>query len=340
MTTDLRLSSDHGRPWSGAIAAFLTEKQRRSGSLRTVQSYQSLLYHFFTVVGKTPDQITSQDVFLWSYGKGVSGKDPSANTISARIACISSFYRFLIRMGLLLSNPCDQLQRPNAPATTPRGLTAAEVRLLLSVVPETAEGLRDRALMLTLVLTGRRRAELMALQLQDLTHEGGAVYYRYRGKGGKVRRRELPAPAYAAIMRALAAWGKDRATMAPAESLWPRRGTSGISGGTFYSHLQTYLARAGLPPAGVHLFRHTAAKLRRDTGATIEEVSRFLDHSNLAVTTVYLQRLEVLKDQGWAEVAALIEVPYEAAAVSPDHLSPGRTTASTQRRGAMRRAVQ
>jgi integrase len=72
--------------------------------------------------------------------------------------------------------------------------------------------------------------------------------------------------------------------------------------------LQRYLKRAGLPRAGVHIFRHTAAKLRRDVGESIEDVSRFLDHSSLAVTTVYLRRLEGQEDTGWAKVAQTIGV--------------------------------
>ena len=51
-------------------------------------------------------------------------------------------------------------------------------------------------------------------------------------------------------------------------------------------------AKAGLPPSGVHVLRHTAAKLRRDVGESVESVSQFLDHSSLAVTTTYLRRLE------------------------------------------------
>jgi integrase len=58
----------------------------------------------------------------------------------------------------------------------------------------------------------------------------------------------------------------------------------------------------------VHIFRHTAAKLRRDVGESIEDVSRFLDHSSLAVTTIYLRRLEGQEDQGWGKVAEAIGV--------------------------------
>jgi integrase len=56
-----------------------------------------------------------------------------------------------------------------------------------------------------------------------------------------------------------------------------------------------------MPP--VHVLRHTAANLRRDAGESIEDVSRFLDHSSLAVTTVYLRRLEGQEDLSWRRVA-------------------------------------
>ncbi len=59
-------------------------------------------------------------------------------------------------------------------------------------------------------------------------------------------------------------------------------------------------------PPHVHILRHSAAKLRRDAGESVEDVSRFLDHSSLAVTTVYLRRLEGQEDRSWRSVAAAI----------------------------------
>jgi len=56
----------------------------------------------------------------------------------------------------------------------------------------------------------------------------------------------------------------------------------------------------------VHIFRHSAAKLRRDAGESVEDVSRFLDHSSLAVTTTYLRRLEGQEDRSWGKVAEAI----------------------------------
>ena len=297
--------------WERSLYAFLIEKERRSGSLRTVQGYSSMLQDFFGRVGKAPDKVTVQEVFVWAHGKGISGKDPSPVTIGARMACLSSFFRFLIRMDIAHTNPCDKLERPRTSTPPARGLSADEVRRLLAVLPDTPQGLRDRAIILTLVLTGRRRAEVFRMTAGDLNFENGVCFYSYRGKGGKTGRREFPQPAVAALRAALAAFGKDLGVMAPSESLWPSPAFAdgrGLTSGTFYGRFRRYLQKAGLPPSGLHILRHSAAKLRRDAGESIEDVSRFLDHSSLAVTTTYLRRLEGQEDHGWGKVAEAIGV--------------------------------
>jgi site-specific recombinase XerD len=113
------------------------------------------MYFTSASVDIPPDRVTSQDVFAWAYGAGISGRQPSSVTIGARLACLSSFYRFLIRMGAMDANPCDALERPRVSPSPPRGLSADEIRRLLDAIPETPSGLRDRAIVLTLVLTGR-----------------------------------------------------------------------------------------------------------------------------------------------------------------------------------------
>jgi len=181
-------------------------------------------------------------------------------------------------------------------------LSADDVRRLLAVVPDTVRGRRDRAILLTFILTGRRRTEVMSLKAGDLTVEDGTAFYSYRGKGNKRGRRELPRPAYEAIVRTLADAGEELGSMAPDGSLWR------ISNGTFYGRFRRYLAAAGIAPTGLHVLRHSAAKLRRDAGESVEAVSSFLDHSSLAVTTVYLRRLEGVEDRAWRNVAVAIGV--------------------------------
>jgi integrase len=157
------------------------------------------------------------------------------------------------------------------------------------------------------VLTGRRRAEVIGLTAGDISLEGETAYYSYRGKGGKRGRRELPRPAFAALCATLADAGLSLAEMDLSGSLWQAgAGPRGVTGSTFYARFRRYLRTAGLAPTGVHILRHSAAKLRRDAGASIEAVSSFLDHSSLAVTSVYLRRLEGEADRTWPDVAAAI----------------------------------
>jgi integrase len=88
--------------------------------------------------------------------------------------------------------------------------------------------------------------------------------------------------------------------MAPEEPLFD------VSAHGFYLNLRRYYRKAKLRVGGVHVLRHSAAKLLRDAGQTVEEVSRLLDHANLAVTTTYLRRLEGEEDKDWRMVAALL----------------------------------
>lgn len=307
MTSPLPTVPIEASAWDQALYAFLVEKGNRSGSRRTVESYGRMLWRFFS--DTTPERVTPAVVLAYAHGIGLSGKPPSPVTIAARIACLSSYFRFLIRMGMVASNPCDQVERPRQSPSPARGYSADEVRRILAVVPDTIQGRRDQAILLVFILTGRRRAEVMDLKAGDISIEDSTVFYSYRGKGGKRGRRELPRPVWEAIRTTLLDCGKEIATMDPLESLWQAGASSrGLSGSTFYARFRRYLVAAALQPTGLHILRHSAAKLRRDAGESVETVSAFLDHSSLAVTTTYLRRLEGVEDHSWERVAEAIGV--------------------------------
>ena len=106
----------------------LTGNVRRSGSMRTMRAYSGMLCRFFITPGQPLDQVTAPEVFSYAHGTGLSGKKPSSVTIGARIACLSSFYRFLIPLGLVSGNPWDQLERPRATPT--QNIKLSETRLM------------------------------------------------------------------------------------------------------------------------------------------------------------------------------------------------------------------
>jgi len=299
--TDLAAAA--GRRWDGVVAAYLAEVGQRTGSTRTPQEYGRILARF---LADLPDPATASaaHVHAFAYAPGPSGRAPSPSTITVRLAAIRGLYDFARRMGLVTGNPAtsEHVRRPRQRPPTPRGLSADELRRLLAATPiHKPSGLRDRAIILTCVFTALRRQEVMRLRAGDLTHEG-AVYYRARTKGGVERHRELPRPALVAITEYLEARGRRLEDLPAAAPLWE------VSDMAFYANLKRYARTAGLPHVTPHVLRHAAAKLRRVTGASLEDVSALLGHRSIATTARYLARLEGEQDTGWPAVAALLGI--------------------------------
>ena len=289
--------------WKQLALAYAVELGKRSGSARTPDEYMRYVARFLARV-TDPSQATAVDVHAFAYGIGASGRDPSAATIAVRLAAVRGFLDFARRMGVLSRNPAADVKTPRTAPPTPRGLSAPELRRLLAAVPETPGGLRDRAIILTMVLTGLRRTEVLKLRAGDLSHDPGTgrTTYRVRTKGGAERHRDLPAPALAALQDALAAREMSLGELQREAPLFP------ISSHGFYANLRRYATTAGLRAVTPHVLRHSAAKLRRQTGASLEDVSSLLGHRNLSTTARYLARLEGDRDEGWHGVAELLGV--------------------------------
>ncbi|OFV80205.1 MAG: hypothetical protein A2Y78_04740 [Acidobacteria bacterium RBG_13_68_16] len=156
---------------------------------------------------------------------------------------------------------------------------------------------RDGTMIMVQVLTGLRRAELCRLGGEVLTdrQEDGSSRPSVLVKGGHRRRVYIPPPAMAAIDAWVERWD-------PRPPLW-----GGISTST-YGHVVGLYARAAGLRCSTHWLRHSAAKLRREAGASLEEIQAVLGHSNLATTDRYLRRLEPAPDTRWGAVAAAIGV--------------------------------
>ena len=286
--------------WEATAGAWLVEVGQRTGSKRTPVEYARIVQRFFNGIGG-PEKANAGFVHTFAYSPGPSGKEPSPSTITVRLAAISGFFDFAKRMGMVPANPADDVKRPRGRQPTPKGLDVEEIKKLLGVIPDNPVGLRDKAIIITAVLTGLRRQEVMGLRKGDLSRNG-SVYFEVRAKGGIQRRRELPTPAFAAINKALEARG------VTLENLPADRHLFNVSHQGFYANLKKYAKKANLEHVTPHVLRHSAAKFRRDTGASIEDVGAFLGHSSIATTARYLARLEGEHDNGWQAVANMLGV--------------------------------
>ena len=281
--------------WRSVALAFLVEKGARSGSRATVETYGRQLCRYLGSVG-TPEAAQPLDVLRFVHAPTAGGR-PSPATASLRLAVVFGFYDFARRMRLLDANPATAIQRPRVVPPPPRGLTTDEVHRLLGAIPDNRLGSLHRAMVVTGLLTGRRRSELVELRVA--ADDGVVLGCTTRVKGGDTWTASLPPPATALVREA--SQRSDR-RLEVGSRLFP------TSGASFYAWLRRYGAAAGVADLSPHVLRHTAARLRRETGCSVEEISRFLGHSNIATTSIYLQRLAGRVDDGWLPVATLLRM--------------------------------
>jgi integrase/recombinase XerC len=223
----------------------------------------------------------------------------SRAVIRLRFSALRSFYRFLVRRGLLTTSPVRNLALPKPGQRLPRFLTVEQTVALLTAplkelenqrkhsdqpAPE-AEYWRDAALLETLYSCGLRVSELCGLRADDIDANGQVI--RVRGKGRKERQVPIGAPALEAIRQywkalASAPVGEMPAFLAHEHRLQP------LSPRAVQARLKRYLASASLDPhLSPHKLRHSFATHLLDAGADLRSVQELLGHAHLATTQVY-----------------------------------------------------
>jgi integrase/recombinase XerC len=330
--------------WQQAVFAWLENKRRKSGSGHTVHAYRSDFMDFFKWFEGAPWTVSGRDAEAWvAY---LEDKGLAKSSINRKMAALSSFYEFVsnkftfvgrdnVERSIFIDDHgnarVNPFKRPNRfkietyDHSTP--LSTEAVRTMLSAInTKTLVGSRDYALLVTYLFTGRRSTEIGQLRWGDLERDElkGRYYYSWHGKGGKSRTDELPAPAYHAIVNFLKVTGRME-TIKPNDYIFkaiftdragrlPNVGqvdeNRPITGSLINRIVKKRAAAAGIEPHMVHThtLRHTAASLRYRDGAgeDLLKVSKFLGHSSVSVTQIYLSKLHKPVDDGWREVEQLV----------------------------------
>lgn len=228
--------------------------------------------------------------FLFHYRKD-DGRPLSFRTQGVRLVPVRSFFRWLARQNVILSNLASDLELPRREKRLPKHvLTTAEVERVLAL-PDVHDplGLRDRAILEVLYATGVRRGELVALQLDDVDSERMTVMVR-QGKGKKDRVVPLGERATAWIAKYL---DEARPTLATGESegsLFLTTVGQRLSLAWITERVRRYIAASKVGKTGsCHLFRHTMATLMLEGGADVRFVQEMLGHSKLETTQIYTQ---------------------------------------------------
>ncbi len=258
------------------------------------------------------DRATTEDArnFLMAFAQ--DGARPS--TTRRKLASLRSFFKFLVREGILAANPFAGLRGPKLPKPLPKVLSVEEVNRFLAAPLEDLHQrrkagfalapfdeyarLRDAAVFEALYSTGCRISEITPLVWRQIDFANGGVIVT--GKGAKQRLCILGKPALKAL----------RAVRAKADELWPDGGADPtalflnergrpLTPRDVERRMKLWLAFAELPPdLTPHKLRHSFATHLLDEGADLRSVQEMLGHASLATTQIYTHvSIERLKDE-------------------------------------------
>jgi site-specific recombinase XerD len=319
MTEIIAFNADQDKlqRWGEAFDAWLA----RLSSDSTRRAYKSSWRVFLDFAGKAPWSIGRADVVRFVNDQ--EGQGLSDCTIQLRVSALSSFYEFCRNdftvidpatsqeTALHNANPAGgrAVRKKIDPYGKATALTPEQARGLLAAIDRTTTiGLRDYALLLAYLMTGRRNAEIRHLCWRDFEREGARVWYVWSGKRKKDQKYELPMPVWESILSWLSAAGRLSAMAKDDAVFTALNRQTPLTSREVGRILKKYAHAAGLNAETIHVhsLRHTAAMLRREAGDDVLDICEFLGHTSLATTQIYLHRLGGRKDRTWGKAGGLL----------------------------------
>lgn len=282
------------------IRSFIDSLHSEKGyAANTCRAYSHNLNEFVSFISETffsnenqkgadllkADQIDSLMIrgylgFLYKKNKKV--------TIARKLSAVRSFFRFLVKHGVILDNPLDLILTPKQNKAIPVYLPVDDIfRLLDSIKTDTLAGIRNRAIFETLYSSGVRVSELEGLNIFDVDVKRCLI--RVVGKGNKERIVPIGTKAIAAIkayrkrLQKEAGIGEDNNT-----PLFLNKDQGRLTSRSIARILDKTARECGLLiPVSPHALRHTFATHMLDAGADLRVVQELLGHKSLSTTQKY-----------------------------------------------------
>ena len=218
-------------------------------------------------------------------------------TVRRKLSALSSLYDFLCESNAVPFNPADGVKRPNMGSNEGKSpaLGDEQARAILEA-PDTStlKGVRDRAILSTLLFHGLRRAELCSLAVGDVHSRRGVIHFKVKGKGGKTRFIPVHPQTLECIHLYLERGGHgEEFGSALFRSVRKDKLGARLSGNAIYECVvKKYGRQIGVDPRSicVHGLRATAATNALDHQADIAKVQEWLGHASISTTRLYDRR--------------------------------------------------
>lgn len=264
------------QPETDATAAFIAAKRIEGCSEKTLTYYQNTIEAMTAEIGKTPQQITTEDLrqYLTNYQ---TQRQSSKVTIDNIRRILSSFFSWLEDEDYIIKSPVRRIHKVKTPKTIKEIYTDEE----LEELRDGCETARDLAIIDLLASSGMRIGEMTALNREDINFaERECIVF---GKGDKERPVYFDARTKLHLQNYLAS----RTDSNPALFVSLRAPYNRLKIGGVETRLREMGERLKLSRVHPHKFRRTMATTAIDKGMPIEQVQQLLGHQKIDTTMHY-----------------------------------------------------
>lgn len=266
-------------------------------SKHTITSYQGDIEQFAAYLKHTyeidkPEEATATIIRSWM--AELMQEKISARTVIRKASALRTFYRFLLREGIIKANPMAKVNTPKTPSRLPVFVAKNDIDKLFRSIPfpDDFNGLRDRLILEMFYATGIRLSELLTLKDSDVN-----IYNLTIKVFGK-RSKERIIPITPLLKEYIEAYRREKnKNGSKSEFFFITEKGEPLYEKQVYLIVHNYLGMVTtLQKKSPHVLRHTFATHILDNGADINAIKELLGHANLSATQVYTHNtLEKLK---------------------------------------------
>jgi len=219
-----------------------------------------------------------------SYAAKIFSRGLGPRSIQRRLSGIRSFMNYLLREGLIKTNPANGVKTPKAPKRLPNVLDVDQINQLLNITETNPISLRDKAILELLYSSGLRLSELVNVNPIDLNLKDKSLMVM--GKGGKTRLLPIGKKA----MEAISQWLVVRSQLAKIdeEALFVSTKGDRLGQRAIQARITHWGKKNGIQQ-GVypHLLRHSFATHLLEASGDLRAVQELLGHKDISTTQIY-----------------------------------------------------
>ena len=272
-------------------------KFERRYSIHTLSAYQLDLEQFSQFLAsqfESPGLSSISASMVRSWLAEMKTESISSRSINRKISSLKSFFKYLLKMGIVKATPMTAVVSPKTQKRLPVYVEKKQMEDLFLYMPfsDDWKGKTERLILLLFYSTGMRLSELMSVKPGQIDFANSQI--KVLGKGNK----ERIIPAAEDLMQQLKNYIAERPAEAVAGSpLFVNEKGKPLHSRTVYGWVNARLKQVTtIDKKSPHVLRHSFATHLMNNGADINAVKSLLGHSSLAATQVYTHNtIEQLK---------------------------------------------